>query len=218
MRALVILARHGNTFEKGETPVMVGAYEDLPLTQYGEEQGLALGKALQESKVLPVRIISGPLKRTRVFAELIRAGANAQCLLEEDIRLIEFDYGAWSGLSNEEIIALSGESALLAWQERSERPAGVAFHPTAEEARADARDLLSTLSTLDGTTVIVTSNGRLREIGLFLAQTSGERGHAYKVKTGHSCVLLRDVTGWSVLGWDLSVAQLSELLPQVIRK
>ena len=31
----LILARHGNTFEAGETPVWVGAREDLPLTARG---------------------------------------------------------------------------------------------------------------------------------------------------------------------------------------
>ena len=46
---LLLLARHGNTFNKGDKIVWVGARTDLPLTAKGREQALALGQALAPS-------------------------------------------------------------------------------------------------------------------------------------------------------------------------
>ena len=40
---LLLLARHGNTFDKGDKVVWVGARTDLPLTAKGREQARALG-------------------------------------------------------------------------------------------------------------------------------------------------------------------------------
>jgi probable phosphoglycerate mutase len=210
MNPIVILCRHGNTFNKGDKVVIVGAHEDLPLTDHGIEQAHAVGAALATSKIAPSRIISGPLQRTKVFAECVRSETKASSLLEIDARLIEFDYGAWSGLSNDEVIALSGQDALEAWQERSERPRSVPFVPSAEEARADAISMLHELSTLDGTFVIVTSNGRLREFGRILSPESASS--AYKVRTGHACLIAREGTDWRVLGWDLGPDALKDAL------
>ncbi len=210
MKPALILCRHGNTFAKGDKVVMVGAREDLPLTPQGTEQAHAVATALVSSRIVPARIVSGPLQRTRVFAEQIKAVTRSEAELEIDPRLTEFDYGAWSGLSNEEIVALSGAAALEAWQERSERPSGVTFSPSIAEARADAAELLSEFVDLRGSCLVVTSNGRLREFGHLLAPAANST--SYKVKTGHSCVLVREGDAWQVVGWDLAPEQLTTLL------
>jgi probable phosphoglycerate mutase len=212
MKPLVILCRHGNTFEKGDKVVMVGAHEDLPLTSYGVEQAKSVGRALAAGNVTPDRVISGPLKRTKVFAEHVIAETKAATSLEIDHRLVEFDYGSWSGLSNEEIIALSGKDALDAWQECSVRPAGIAFEPSPEQARSDASALLHELSSVNGVIVVVTSNGRLREFGNVLTQLSSANSQSFKVKTGHACVLEKAESGWRVLGWDLAPDELAPML------
>ena len=210
MKSVLILCRHGNTFAKGEKVVMVGAREDLPLTTRGIEQAHAVGTALVSSRIVPARIVSGPLQRTRVFAERVKTVTQSEAELEIDPRLTEFDYGAWSGLSNEEIAALSGAEALEAWQERSERPSGVTFSPSIADARADAAALLSEFVDLRGSCLVVTSNGRLREFGHLLAPAANST--SYKVKTGHSCVLVREGDAWQVVGWDLAPEQLTTLL------
>ena len=92
MRSVVILCRHGNTFEKGDPVVMVGAHEDLPLTTQGIQQARSVGAALAAVRVVPSRIISGPLQRTKVFAEYVRSETGASASIEIDERLIEFDY------------------------------------------------------------------------------------------------------------------------------
>lgn len=210
MKPALILCRHGNTFAKGDKVVMVGAREDLPLTPQGTEQAHAVATALMSSQIVPTRIVSGPLQRTRVFAEQVKTVTQSGAELEIDPRLTEFDYGAWSGLSNEEIVALSGTEALEAWQERSERPEGITFFPSVAEARADAAALLSEFVDLHGCCLVVTSNGRLREFGHLLALAASST--SYKVKTGHSCVLVREGDAWQVVGWDLAPEQLAALL------
>ena len=44
---LLLLARHGNTFEKGDKVVWVGARTDIPLTAKGRDQAAALAAGLQ---------------------------------------------------------------------------------------------------------------------------------------------------------------------------
>jgi len=210
MKPVLILCRHGNTFAKGEKVVMVGAREDLPLTPQGIEQARAVANALVSSQIVPARIVSGPLQRTRVFAEEVKTITRSEAELEIDTRLTEFDYGAWSGLSNEEIVALSGAEALEAWQERSERPSGVTFSPSIADARADAAALVRELGDLRGCYLVVTSNGRLREFGHLLAPSATST--SYKVRTGHACVVIREGDRWQVEGWDLAPEQLAALL------
>ncbi len=74
---LLLLARHGNTFDKGDKVVWVGARTDLPLTSKGREQAQALGQALAPSAARIKRIISGPLLRTRDAATIIGEALNA---------------------------------------------------------------------------------------------------------------------------------------------
>jgi broad specificity phosphatase PhoE len=215
MSSIVVLCRHGNTFNKGDKVVMVGAREDLPLTAFGEEQAKQLGASLREAAVMPSRIISGPLKRTKVFATIVAEETAASEPVKVDSRLIEFDYGAWSGLSDQEIVALSGEDALLRWQNESLRPKDVTFYPSVEMAQVEADLFLSELSELSGCTVVVTSNGRLREFGHLLAAAHAGKPKSFKVKTGHSCVLTRSGGAWKIVGWDLSPEELREELGRI---
>ena len=68
---LLLLARHGNTFNKGDKVVWVGARTDLPLTAKGREQAQALGQALVPFAPQIKRVISGPLLRTREHAAIL---------------------------------------------------------------------------------------------------------------------------------------------------
>lgn len=145
MSSVVILCRHGNTFAKGEKVVMVGAEQDLPLTDEGLRQAADVGEALQGVASKIDRIVSGPLRRTRVFADLVKQSSGASAPISIDTRLTELDYGAWSGLSNEEIAALSGEEALRQWQDHGVRPPHVRFEPTAESLAQELTSLLREL-------------------------------------------------------------------------
>lgn len=72
------------------------SYTDLPLTQVGQEQALALRAAL--SKVAFDRVIASPRLRARHTAEL--AGFDT---VEVDDDLAEWNYGDYEGITTEQI-------------------------------------------------------------------------------------------------------------------
>jgi len=214
MKSALILCRHGNTFAQGEKVVMVGAREDLPLTEQGLRQAADVGAALRGIASRVERIISGPLRRTRVYADVLKRSSGAGAVISIDNRLTELDYGQWSGLSNEEIAALSGEEALRAWQERGVRPAQVQFYPSETSVAEEVSDLLRESESRSGVTIIVTSNGRLREFRR-LVQAKDEPREDGKVRTGGSCVLVPGGSGWRIVAWNCDPKELEVALAEL---
>jgi probable phosphoglycerate mutase len=202
MNPTVILCRHGNTFAKGEKVVMVGAREDLPLTHEGILQARELGKALHDAGIQLSKVVSGPLQRTKVFAELLVVEVCCAEPISIDPRLTELDYGAWSGLSDNEIKDRYGDEAFRRWQESSERPDGVKFSPSAEQVRSDVESLLRECSSLDGITLVVSSNGRLREFGK-VSTLETQAASSFKMRTGSASVLEYRHGQWVILAWDM---------------
>ncbi len=218
MRSVVILCRHGNTFSAGEKVVMVGAQEDLPLTEHGLQQAVDVGTALRGIAPHIQRIVSGPLLRTSVFAEVLKVSSGSAAPISIDKRLLELDYGAWSGLSNEEIIAMSGEIALQEWQEKGIRPKATQFHPSEESSIAEVASVLRELENGAGVSVIVSSNGRLREFRRLAEAVDGrlqQPKNSGKVRTGGSCVLERVASGWRVVAWDCDSQGLQGVLAEL---
>lgn len=212
MRRLAIFGRHGNTFEAGEKVVMVGAREDLPLTKVGFDQARAVGVALtpHRSEIEMGSVRAGPLLRTRDFAHKVLETLALTKEVLIDKRLIELDYGAWSGLSDQEIEELTGSGAALkAWQERGERPVGVSFTPSPEELEREMTALLEELSVQAGISLVITSNGRLREVGKLVGQ---DPQRSWKVGTGKLCVLENANRSWRILGWDLAPERLHDVM------
>lgn len=203
MRRLVVLCRHGNTFNAGEKVVMVGAGQDLALTVVGKAQAASVGQALKQVGLIPQRVVAGPLRRTREFADIVSELVGGSLNVTIDNRLTELDYGAWGGLSDEEIRQQWGDESLRRWQSEGVRPTGVAFAPSEEQLEHEVRDILRELSILEGITLVVTSNGRLRECARILS------GAPSKVRTGHLCVLeLLPSGSWNVVCWDCGPGQL----------
>ncbi len=203
MRRLLILCRHGNTFNPGEKVYIVGSKQDLPLTSVGKAQALAVGQALKRQSLIPSRILAAPLKRTREFAELVGDSFGLASGVVSDTRLTELDYGVWGGLSDAEIVERWGSDSLHRWQSDGIRPSGVAFYPGQHELEVEVRAILSESAAFDGITLAITSNGRLREFARLIG------GAQRKVKTGGVCVLESDTSGnWKVLCWDVQPDQL----------
>jgi len=90
----LILTRHGHALA-GE--VVLGAHLDVPLSEQGRLEARALAGRL--SKVRLDRIVSSPMLRALETAQAVALGRP----VEVDERLREFDYGAWEGLTAEEI-------------------------------------------------------------------------------------------------------------------
>lgn len=194
----ILLARHGNTFGPGDTPVWVGAKEDLPLVESGEAQARALGEALKTAGATPARLICGPLKRTRRAAEIVAGLTGFAGEIEIDTRLTEINYGSWGGKSNDEIIAEFGQAALDCWDKRHNRPDGVDWSPSEADLKANALAAMTDAASTDGFALVITSNGILRYMH---AALSGDDGNA-KVKTGHLCAAELDGESGSRLFWN----------------
>jgi broad specificity phosphatase PhoE len=88
----LLLIRHGDSVANSKK-ILAGRVEPVPLTELGRCQGRALGPVVKEFS--PEKIFSSPLLRCRETAELARASLTVD--LELDERLIEMDYGSFSG-------------------------------------------------------------------------------------------------------------------------
>ncbi|MDE3046622.1 MAG: histidine phosphatase family protein [Verrucomicrobiota bacterium] len=188
----LVLIRHGNTFEAHQTPTQIGARTDLPLTTHGRAQAAALAAHFK-----PTAIYTGPLQRQLETARLLNGPPP---LLHP--ALTELDYGAWEGLTSEQI-ASQWPTEYTAWNEESIWPRGL-FARTPEYHLALIYQWLDhLLATYPSNALIlgVTSNGLLR---LFHSLAS-EQGPAPKVKTGHFCELLLTPTEISLISWNQQI-------------
>src|SRR5271165_5812273 len=210
---LLLLARHGNTFEAGEKAVWVGARTDLPLTEKGREQAGALATGLKPIKLLIKHVISGPLKRTREHAAIAagQLGLNASMGIDE--RLREIDYGAWEGKTSEEIETLGGGPELKSWNELGQWPRSPGWTPSPEAIADNVTKLAQELTqdiAIGNAALLVTSNGILK---FFLKLVPGAfddmaaKGKL-KVATGNCCALMHSQQGWQVMFWDRNPLQL----------
>ncbi len=198
----ILFARHGNTFGPGDKVMWVGRATDLPLVERGLEQAHAAAAALARLDLRPSLVVSASLRRTRGFAEIVcRDLGVAEHRI--DGRLDEIDYGAWEGLSSDEIAALPGGAAAQeAWQKRDAWPEGAGWGSTRQDILAGLGGVLADLAAGAGgeRPLVVSSNGILRFApGLLSAPTSGP----LQLKTGALGCVDRGDDGWSVRFWGM---------------
>lgn len=104
----LLFVRHGES--EGNAGGIIQGQLDLGLTALGRLQGSWTGEALSRGTVAAV--VSSPLQRSRVTAEVI--GARLGLTPRLDDRLMEYGFGELSGLNREEIgvrfpqVALTG--------------------------------------------------------------------------------------------------------------
>ena len=169
----LLLARHGPTFEKGQTPFYVGARTDLPLTAEGRDRARALARALEASHAFPAIVACGPLKRTLRHAQIVCEALSLPAPLV-DPRLTELDYGTWEGKTHAEVDAMNGgPAAREAWDKKRRRPAGAGFSPDEARLERDVSSLVAELSARApgrALALLVSSNGLL---GAFLKSVPG---------------------------------------------
>ena len=94
----VLLTRHGHTV-RSEPEQYLGQHVNAPLSERGRNDARALATRL--APVVIDRLITSPLGRSLETAEILAAGRSLE--VEPDNRLVELDYGAWEGLTIEEI-------------------------------------------------------------------------------------------------------------------
>lgn len=202
MTTRIIIARHGNTFTKDQTPLRVGARTDLPLVE--TERGTNIGKYLKMRSLIPVAVFAAPLKRTTETARLAIAALDKDIPLISDARFTEIDYGPDEGKTEEEVIARVGEDALEAWNANAIVPQGwnvsvdeiiKAWNTFANDVERDYKGK---------TVMVVSSNGIIR----FAPHLTGNfqkfsEEFNIKVGTGSVCVLEKEDGDkyWTVKEW-----------------
>ena len=116
----IVVTRHGLT-TRSVPEQHLGQRIDVGLSADGRAQAAALAERIAGAPF--ARIITSPLRRAVETARAISAGADVpRPPIEPDRRLLEMDYGAWEGLTYEEIEATDGPRR-RAWEAD---PAGLA--------------------------------------------------------------------------------------------
>ena len=125
----LIIARHGNTFNPGETPRRVGGRTDIPLTESGKAQATALGQHLKQQGLVPDVAYSSQQMRTIDTALLALSAAGRGIGPTPMADLNELDYGPDENQPEDAVIARLGAQALKDWDEKAIVPAGWQIDP-----------------------------------------------------------------------------------------
>lgn len=134
----IVLTRHGLT-ERSIPEQHLGQHIDVGLSDAGREQAEALAARIADERF--DRIVSSPLVRARETAAIV-AGDRP---VELDARLAEMDYGAWEGLTYEQIDARDADyrSRWVAEPASLPCPGGESAADVAARARAFLDDQLA---------------------------------------------------------------------------
>lgn len=223
---LLVIARHGNTFEKGETPLYVGSKTNLPLTVEGLKQAEVLARDLQRQNLIPRSFYSGNLSRqlqtAQVVASIVNQSPDGDSSNQVQIcdQLNEFDLGSWEGLQKGEIEARWPES-LSQWETQGVWPTEV--FPEQKDDRIEGLihwlKLISLVPNDLQPVFAVTSNGVLRMLysllsPAWLAQSSQGLAGLSKVGTGCYCLLAHEdkaiSSRWEILRWNVRPKEVPE--------
>ncbi|MER9559175.1 histidine phosphatase family protein [Mesorhizobium sp. M0323] len=208
----LILSRHGNTFDPGDKVVWVGRRTDLPLTGEGGRQAQRLGNTLCQSDIRLGGLYCGPLRRTRQHAEIVAECIGGTPLPIVDSRLAEIDYGAWEGLSSQEIIAQFGREELETWERYSAWPRSPGWSPSEATLAHGVTTFVEHLARTQGedsAALAVTSNGVLRYFLRLADDTLKVKmgGRSGKVATGNICILEVRKGNCQVHAWNIAPDQ-----------
>ena len=186
----LLIVRHGNTFDPGDTVRRVGARTDLPLSRSGKAQANTLARHFAVQGQNFEKIFAAPLKRTQQTAEAIRRATSGPALTPAP-NLKEIDYGPDEGAREEDVLARIGQEALDRWEADAIPPPGWIVDPPL--LIHSWRTFFAECGKLDGPILAVTSNGVARFA--LDAATSKPNGAARKLKTGAYGVVNLSATG-----------------------
>lgn len=196
----LLIARHGNTFDKGDTLLRVGARTDLPLSSSGRQQAILLGKYLASTHPAIDAVYTSTLQRTQQTAQLALQEAGIVLLSTPLAQFNEIDYGPDEGKPEDQVIARIGADALKAWEDQAIPPQGWQVNVPAliENWKDFAAKLVP-----GSTTLVVTSNGIAR-FAPYLLENPEEfiKSHAIKLRTGAISCLIKNGQHWQVEYWD----------------
>lgn len=204
MTTRIIIARHGNTFAKGQTPTRVGGRTDLDLVE--TERGTNVGLYLKKVGLVPDMVYAAPLKRTRKTAELAIAAMEKDIPFELDNSFVEIDYGPDENKTEDEVIARIGQEAIDKWNESAIVPDGwiVSVEGIINAWNSFAKKVETKFK--DKTVMVVSSNGIIRFAPYLTGDFEGFcREHDIKVGTGSVCIFEKEdgEKHWTCKGWNI---------------
>ncbi len=228
----LVVARHGNTFQKGDVILRVGARSDLPLTAEGLAQGRRLGEKLAELGLRPSTFYSAPLRRTLETATQIAAaqGLNARPIVEEF--LTELDYGEddgrqetevarrlgaveLAGVSNSptfdassespETLETAGLAALKRWDAEKRLPLGWAFLQERVDRLGDdwRKFAARVVERHAGETVVATTSNGIARFATALLPPDAPIPEKLKLATGAFGVFVWNGERWRLDAWNV---------------
>lgn len=200
----LIIARHGNTFNAGDTPTRVGKHTDLPLTDKGLEQGAAIGGYLRDNRLIPDVVYASNLQRTQQTAKAaVKASGVSNPVFTLDM-FDEIDYGPDENKPEADVIARIGAQAIADWDTSAVVPDGWVVDPA--EIIQNWVLFGDQISAHDDneTVLVVTSNGVARFAPYLTGDFDGfAAAHDIKLATGALGVLKHDASGWRVVAWGI---------------
>ncbi len=200
----LIIARHGNTFNKGDIVTRVGGRTDLPLVEKGREQAKAIGRYLQKNRLIPDVVYSSNLQRTYDTAQIaIQESGVTNPIFQLDI-FNEIDYGPDENKPEEEVVARIGKEAIDAWDKDAIVPDGWKVDP--EQLIKYWHDFADQIKAHNDneTVLVVTSNGTAR----FAPYITGKyedfiKTYTLKLSTGAIGILEFSEGVWQVKAWNI---------------
>lgn len=208
MTTRILIARHGNTFTKDQTPTRVGRHTDLPLVE--TELGRNLGQYLKAHNLLPQAIFAAPLKRTMQTAKLVTEAIQQNITIQLYPQFLEIDYGPDENKTELEVEARLGKQAIADWNSKALVPDGWLVDPA--QCRQTWLDFATMVAAdyYNKIVLVVASNGIIRfapyitqDFDNFIATNN------IKVVTGSLCVFEKTVQAehWSCTGWNIKPTQ-----------
>ena len=218
MTTRIIIARHGNTFTKDETPRRVGGRTDLDLVE--EERGRNVGRYLKAKGLIPALVFAAPLKRTIGTARLAIEEMGGSMPLEIDDSFREVDYAAKEGKNPEKMsedeLKETGKCVIDLWNEKAIVPDGWKVSPE-DCIHAWMKFGEKVFKNFHGENImVVSSNGVIRFAPYLTGDFNGFAGeHDIKVTTGGVCVFERedDEENWRCTEWNVKPKKYFESLP-----
>ncbi len=112
---LLVLARHGQS--EGNLRNIFTGWSDLPLTEQGRKEAVAVGKRLRDRKVILDAAFTSALDRARTscICMLKELGA-VNIEIQSDFALNERDYGDLTGLDKDEARRRFGADQIQTWR------------------------------------------------------------------------------------------------------
>lgn len=202
----LIIVRHSNTFDKGDTCLRIGCRTDISISESGIKQSILLGKYLKLKKIIPDYVFTSELKRTYQTAEIAFKEAEIYVNIEKTSIFNEIDYGPDEAKTEEEVLARIGKDALEKWDKNAIVPEGWIFD--SQKTINDWYNFAKMIENKypDKTIMVFTSNG----IARFAPYLTGNfekfiQNYNIKISTSALCILKKNLNDdfWKIVDWNI---------------